>query len=250
MKISKAGLDLIKKFEGLRLIAYKAVSTEKYYTIGYGHYGADVVKGMVITEEEASRFLEQDVEKSETAVNDLLKYYDFNQNQFDALVSFTFNCGKANLTQLTKKHTREISEISEKILEYNKASGVTLAGLVRRRREEKELFDTPYNDLCYPKYVGTSKLIDVVFKAIGVHDSLTGNYINRRPLAELNGIKYYKGSSAQNLLLIQKAKEGSLLILEVEEPEPEPEEVVESTPDEFFNFEGIIEDTAETFEGV
>ena len=49
MKISENGISLIKSFEGLRLKAYKAVSTEEYYTIGYGHYGADVAADMVIT---------------------------------------------------------------------------------------------------------------------------------------------------------------------------------------------------------
>ena len=53
MKTSENGISLIKSFEGLRLKAYKAVSTEEYYTIGYGHYGADVAKDMVITEEQA-----------------------------------------------------------------------------------------------------------------------------------------------------------------------------------------------------
>ena len=45
MNVSENGLNIIRKYEGCRLTAYKAVSTEKYYTIGYGHYGADVKKG-------------------------------------------------------------------------------------------------------------------------------------------------------------------------------------------------------------
>ena len=77
MKISINGLNLIKKFEGLRLTAYKPVSNEKYYTIGYGHYGSDVKSDMCITEDEALELLKKDVESSEKAVSSLLKYYDF-----------------------------------------------------------------------------------------------------------------------------------------------------------------------------
>ena len=61
MKISKDGIELIKSYEGLRLKAYKPVATEKYYTIGYGHYGADVDADMVITKEQANLYLYKDV---------------------------------------------------------------------------------------------------------------------------------------------------------------------------------------------
>ena len=53
LKLSDKGLQLIKQFEGCRLKAYKCIITEKYYTIGYGHYGADVKKDMTITMEQA-----------------------------------------------------------------------------------------------------------------------------------------------------------------------------------------------------
>lgn len=140
MKTSERGLNLIKRFEGLRLTAYKAVLGEKYYTIGYGHYGSDVTYGMSITEEEATKYLIADIQKAEKAVNDLNKYYEFNQNQFDALVSFTFNCGKANLTKLTNKHSRSLSEIAQHLPLYCKSCGKTLVGLKRRRIAELELF--------------------------------------------------------------------------------------------------------------
>ena len=95
MKISENGLKLIKKYEGCRLKAYKATSSEKYYTIGYGHYSKDITADTVISLDEAEQFLKIDIAKAETAVNRLK--INFNQNQFDALVSFTFNCGSANL---------------------------------------------------------------------------------------------------------------------------------------------------------
>lgn len=140
MQISEKGLKLIEQFEGLRLTAYKATRRDKYYTIGYGHYGADVKQGMTITEAEAEAYLRQDVAEAEAAVN---KYsgYGWNQNQFDALVSFAYNVGSVD--HLTNHGKRSIEGISAKISEYVYSGGVKLEGLVRRRAAEKTLFDTP-----------------------------------------------------------------------------------------------------------
>lgn len=140
MKISENGLKLIEQFEGLRLTAYKATRRDKYYTIGYGHYGADVKQGMTITEAQAEAYLRQDVAEAESAVN---KYsgYGFNQNQFDALVSFAYNVG--NIDQLTANGTRSIEQIRAKLPAYVYSGGVKLEGLVRRRAAEKALFDNP-----------------------------------------------------------------------------------------------------------
>ena len=138
MELTKAGLELIKKYEGLRLTAYKPVSTEKYWTIGYGHYGADVTQGMTITEAQAEAYLRSDVAKFEKYVNatGLL----LNQNQFDALVSFTYNCGPGNLKKLIANRT--LAEIADAIPLYNKGGGKVLPGLVKRRAEEQKLFNT------------------------------------------------------------------------------------------------------------
>ena len=143
-KLGAAGLGLIKSFEGCRLTAYKAVPTEKYYTIGWGHYGPDVTEGMKITQARADELLLQDVESSVASVNNA-KYCSItdklNQNQFDALVSFTFNCGAGNLKTLCANRTA--AQIADKLPAYNKAGGKVLAGLVRRRKAEQELFNTP-----------------------------------------------------------------------------------------------------------
>ena len=104
LNVSKNGLEMIKSFEGLRLKAYKCVPTEKYYTIGYGHYGADVKKDMSITESQAEALLKQDLAKAIKNVNTYNGKYNFNQNEFDALVSFAFNVGSIN--QLTALGTR------------------------------------------------------------------------------------------------------------------------------------------------
>jgi GH24 family phage-related lysozyme (muramidase) len=136
MKTGEAGINLIKSFEGLRLKAYKPVSTEKYYTIGYGHYGADVKQDMIITQDYADALLRLDLDKCERAVNSYER--NWNQNQFDALVSFTFNCGVANLKRLVTN--RNNAQIAKAIPLYNKAGGKVRSGLVRRREAEKELF--------------------------------------------------------------------------------------------------------------
>lgn len=142
MKIGKKGLDLIKSFEGCVLSAYKVPgANEKYYTIGYGHYGADVSRGLTITQERAEELLKKDLEKFEKKVEKYTIVYKWNQNQFDAMVSFAYNVG--SIDQLTAKGTRSIAEISAKITAYNKAGGKVMNGLVRRRKAEKELFDTP-----------------------------------------------------------------------------------------------------------
>ena len=139
--LSENGLNLIKSFDGCKLTAYKCLPTERYYTIGYGHYGSDVKDGMKITEEQAEEMLVQDCQKAIKNVNSFMSKYNFNQNQFDALVSFAFNVGSIN--QLTASGTRTLEQISSKIPAYNKSGGRVIGGLVRRRAKEKELFDTP-----------------------------------------------------------------------------------------------------------
>ena len=139
--LSANALNLIKSFEGCRLTAYKCLPTEKYYTIGYGHYGSDVTAGMKITKEQAEELLLQDCEKAIKNVNSFMSKYNFNKNQFDALVSFAFNVGSIN--QLTASGTRTLEQISSKITDYNKSGGRVITGLVKRRAKEKELFDTP-----------------------------------------------------------------------------------------------------------
>ena len=136
MNISQNGIDLIKKHEGCHLTAYLCPSGK--WTIGYGHT-SKVKKGMQITQEQAEEYLRKDCESSEKAVNALGR--NLNQNQFDALVSFTFNCGVGNLKTLC--HNRTLGTISEKILLYNKAGGKVLNGLIKRRKEEQALFLAP-----------------------------------------------------------------------------------------------------------
>ena len=138
MITSNNGLALIKRYEGCRLVAYRdAIGIP---TIGYGHVKG-VKMGQTITQAQADEFLKEDVRTSERAVDKYTALYNFNQDMFDALVSFTFNCGTGNLNKLVSNGARSAKQISEAILLYNKANKKELAGLTRRRKEEKALFD-------------------------------------------------------------------------------------------------------------
>ena len=140
--LGQKGLNLIMKFEGCRLTAYKCSAGVN--TIGYGHTSG-VKSGMVITQGQAEEYLRQDCQKFVNYVNDK-KYVpqtdSLNQNQFDALVSFAFNCGQGNLKKLCAGN-RTLQQISDAMRQYNRAAGMVITGLVRRRNAEIELFNTP-----------------------------------------------------------------------------------------------------------
>lgn len=146
MKTSQNGINLIKQFEGCRLTAYKPVAAEKYWTIGYGHYGADVAPNMKITQAQAEAYLVADLKRFEDAVNAMGLI--LNQNQFDALVSFTYNCGAGNLKKLVTG--RSLPQIADAMLAYNKGSGKVLPGLVKRRQAEQNLFNFGNNTSAAP----------------------------------------------------------------------------------------------------
>ena len=216
MRTSSKGVSLIKSFEGCRLKAYKCPAG--VWTIGYGHT-AGVKEGDTITQEQADEYLRNDLAKYEKAVLNYDGIYHFNQNQFDALVSFTYNCGVGNLKNLTQSGKRTLAQIRERLLLYNKAGGVVLRGLQRRRAAEKELFDTPIKSdkahtKYYPQYTGDSPRVDEVLSAIGANSDYdmtqTKAYLRRKPIATANGIKNYSGTAAQNTKLITIAKSGKL----------------------------------------
>lgn len=134
MKTSQTGIDLIKQFEGCVLTAYKCPAG--VWTIGYGHT-AGVKQGQRITAAQAENYLKTDLQAYEKKVEKYSRY-GWNQNEFDALVSFAYNIG--SIDQLTANGTRSRAVIAEKMLSYNKAGGVILSGLVRRRQAERQLF--------------------------------------------------------------------------------------------------------------
>lgn len=136
-KISSVGLALIKEFEGLRLKAYQC--SAGVWTIGYGHTSG-VKEGDTCTNSQAEKWLESDVSTAEKAVASYNSIYSWNQNEFDALTSFTFNCGSGNLKKLLNSGSRDRSGIAASLPLYRNANGVVVAGLVRRRAAELELF--------------------------------------------------------------------------------------------------------------
>ena len=145
--IGAAGLLLIKNFEGCRLTAYKPVQTEKYWTIGWGHYGPDVKEGQIITQTEADALLVANCQRFADAVDDPANCpltAQLNTNQRDALISFTFNCGTGCLRPLCK--SRSLPQICEAMIRYNLSGGKPLAGLTRRWKAEQELFNTPIEE--------------------------------------------------------------------------------------------------------
>ncbi|WP_121616629.1 LysM peptidoglycan-binding domain-containing protein [Virgibacillus halodenitrificans] len=152
MKTSQTGVDLIKSFEGLRLTAY--YDSGGVLTIGYGHTNntasADrypVHPGQTITKAQAETILKADLITFENAVNSYVTY-SINQNQFDALVSFSFNVGIGALrtsTLLSKLNAGDIQGAANEFGRWVYDNGVKLNGLVRRRKAEKELFLGDYN---------------------------------------------------------------------------------------------------------
>ena len=143
MKISYIGLDLIKSYETLQLTAYRALKTEKYLTIGYGHYGPDVKEGQTITKDEATKLLQQDVQTAENELNQLIKQNVLlTQNQFDALCSLVFNIGVGNFRKSTlrKKLLNHIQSVDCEFMKWVYSDGHYVQGLYNRRKKEVELF--------------------------------------------------------------------------------------------------------------
>lgn len=139
MKLSTNGLQLIKKFEGCKLKAYKCPAG--IWTIGYGSTGPHVEEGKVITQQVADNLLFEDVERFERQIDSLK--LPLKQNQFDALVSFSFNLGFGSLlksTLLKKIKAGDFKQAKLEFLKWNKAGGKELAGLTKRREAESKLF--------------------------------------------------------------------------------------------------------------
>ena len=140
MRIAKAGLDMIKHFEGLELEAYKCPAG--VWTIGYGHIKG-VQEGDVITEQQADDMLVEELKEYENYINTYVKC-PLSQNQFDALVSWVYNLGPANLqasTLLKVLNKGDYAGVPAQIKRWNKAGGRVLEGLTRRRQAEADLFE-------------------------------------------------------------------------------------------------------------
>lgn len=139
-KINKRGLELIKRFEGLSLKAYKCPAGK--LTIGYGHTGSDVLPNSVWTQEYAEKMLLKDLAYFEKEVEKAVKR-PITDNQFSALVSLAYNIGVRNFLQSTllkKLNVGNYQGAADEFLRWCRAKGIILKGLQYRRQAERELF--------------------------------------------------------------------------------------------------------------
>lgn len=155
---SQNGLNLIMYYEGCVLTSYR--DSVGILTIGYGHTGPDVYEGLSITQSYAETLLANDVKKFENILN----YYvtsDINQHQFDALISFIYNVGPGeagvkdglihlksgvNSSLLRDVNNGNFASAARDFLAWNRAGGMVLSGLTKRRTSESILFSSGYLD--------------------------------------------------------------------------------------------------------
>lgn len=135
MKLSANGATTLTLREGVRLKAYK--DTKGIWTIGVGHTGPEVVQGLTWTKEKAQEVFVKDVSWAEDAVN---KYVTvpLTQNQFDALVSFTFNVGEFAFKRSTLVKKLNVGDYEAAAKEFDK--WVIPIEITSRRMSEKAQF--------------------------------------------------------------------------------------------------------------
>ena len=144
--INKKTEDLIVFYEGEKLTSYR--DTGGVWTIGVGHTSDEkfkVKKDQTITKEFSRELLRHDLKEAENFVNTLVKV-PLNENQYGALVSFTFNLGGGSLkisTLLKKLNAGNYKAVPSELNKWVFDDGVKLKGLVNRRKAEGELWNTP-----------------------------------------------------------------------------------------------------------
>lgn len=142
MKLSKQGIAMIKGFEGCRLKAYQCAA--KRWTIGYGHTGPDVTKGLMWTQQQADGAFLADVERFERGVTTALNgTTGCVAHRFDALVSLAFNIGMQAFhksTLLKRVMACDLDGAAEQFTRWNKAGGKFNPGLLQRRTKEMRIF--------------------------------------------------------------------------------------------------------------
>lgn len=140
MTLGDAGRRLIQEFEGYSETAY--TDQRGVLTIGWGHTGEDVQPGMSCTRDEAEQWFTDDTQTAVDAVNRLIAI-PLRQNEFDALVSFTFNLGEGSLAGSTLRanlNAGDRNAAAQQFLVWDHVNGVENAGLARRRAAEQALF--------------------------------------------------------------------------------------------------------------
>lgn len=162
MKTSSKGIELIKKFEGCRKKAYLDMTGVP--TIGYGHT-KNVKLGDKLSLQACEELLKIDLIDYENAINRFIdKGYRFNQYQFDALVSFAFNLGIGNLIKLLSGRRNSYTAIARAMPKYCHArvNGrmVIVKGLLKRRKEEVELFNTPIENVSRETFLSLDDIVN------------------------------------------------------------------------------------------
>ena len=182
-KTSDKGIGLIKEFEGCSLAAYRCPAG--VWTIGYGHTGKvdgkAVSLGMRITQTKAAQLLREDLASFEAAVNAAVKTL-ITQNMFDALVSFSYNCGAGalrNSTLLRKLNAGDYLGAADEFPKWNKAGGKVLNGLVRRREAERKLFLNGATDVTEEFKIGDSVILNG-YLYIDSYASVKGRLCSKR----------------------------------------------------------------------
>lgn len=138
--LGSAGENLIKSFETLKLVAY--LDQRGRWTCGWGHTGPDVVEGTTCTPEQAEDWFQQDTQAAVNGVDESIQT-NVTQNQFDALVSFTFNVGvgaEGHSTMVKLINARNFAGAAAQFPLWDHVDGVPNAGLLRRRQAEQALF--------------------------------------------------------------------------------------------------------------
>ena len=139
---SAKGLALTEQFEGCRLTAYQ--DQVGVWTIGYGHTGADVTAGLTITGAQAQALLSQDVSSAAACVNNAVAV-KLTQEEFDAMVDFVFNLGAEAFrgsTMLRDLNAGDFTAAASQFDLWDRAGGAVVAGLLRRRQAEADLFNS------------------------------------------------------------------------------------------------------------
>lgn len=178
MRINDAGLDIIKRFEGMRFVAYQ--DSKGIWTIGYGHTKG-VQKGDVVTQAEADAFLKDDLSEVEFAIEDDV-ITDLNPNQFSALVCLVFNIGTEafkNSNLLVHLNRSDFDDAADQFQRWNHIDGTQSPGLTRRRQAEEELFRRPIKALVQSRTIqagtvaGAGSIATVVQQLSDTKDTLS-----------------------------------------------------------------------------
>ena len=143
-EVSKTPSNLVEFIIELEDFSPTAYDDFKQTSIGYGTKATS--KNQTITEPEARKLMEKDLDAARKTVLKLKETagYDWNENQVDALTSFTYNLGAGNLRKLTDNGTRGDEEIADMLPEYKYAGGKISDGLIKRREAELKLFNEGY----------------------------------------------------------------------------------------------------------